>query len=99
MDARAPLRVVGEERYHYFEAIGRGGMGIVYLALDTELNRRVALKIVRPDRAEMEGTEETNPLDLLPPTRDTPASSTFKDLTTRFLQEAWVTGGLEHPGA
>ncbi|MDP7396182.1 MAG: serine/threonine-protein kinase [Lentisphaeria bacterium] len=36
-------RVIGE-RYHIVREIGRGGMGIVYLAQDTRLNRFVAIK-------------------------------------------------------
>lgn len=36
-------RVIGE-RYHVVREIGRGGMGIVYLAQDTRLNRYVAIK-------------------------------------------------------
>jgi hypothetical protein len=36
-------------RYRVEEEIGRGGMGIVLRALDTQLNRRVALKMLLPD--------------------------------------------------
>src|SRR5512132_3902984 len=36
-------------RYEVVEEIARGGMGIVYEAIDHELNRRVAVKVVSPD--------------------------------------------------
>jgi hypothetical protein len=43
---------VGEtfERYTIESLIGRGGMGEVYRAVDTRLRRKVALKVLRPER-------------------------------------------------
>lgn len=38
--------------YQVGQQLGRGGMGIVYEALDTQLNRRVALKIISPHLAD-----------------------------------------------
>lgn len=62
------------ERYRRRLLHAIGGIGRVWLAHDNELGRDVALKELRPERAEEAA------------------------LQSRFLQEARITGQLEHPG-
>lgn len=62
------------ERYRFVRPLDRGGLGVVSVALDQELNREVAIKEIREDRVD----------------------NIY--LRNKFLLEAQVTGGLEHPG-
>ena len=62
------------QRFRILRPHAQGGLGIVFVAFDTELNRQVALKQILDSHA------------------DDPTSR------SRFLLEAEVTGGLEHPG-
>jgi serine/threonine-protein kinase len=62
------------QRYHILRPHGKGGLGEVFIALDQELNRQVALKEIQDQHA------------------DDPQSR------GRFVREAEITGGLEHPG-
>jgi serine/threonine protein kinase len=61
-------------RYRILRPHARGGLGEVFVALDQELHREVALKEIQEERA-----------------HDTVSRN-------RFLLEAEITGGLEHPG-
>jgi len=45
-------------RYQVIEELGRGGMGKVYKVLDTEVNARVALKLIKPEISADEDTVE-----------------------------------------
>ncbi len=62
------------QRFRVLRPHARGGLGAVFVALDGELNREVALKQILDRHA------------------DDPVSR------QRFLLEAEITGGLEHPG-
>lgn len=89
------LRPVAKGRYTEFSPVAEGGMGAIYLALDTDLHRQVAMKIVRAG----DGTRGTKtPFDVPPPPADDGSPGSFGELRARFLREAMVTGMMEHPG-
>src|SRR5215210_9093659 len=51
LDLFNALQAVLEPQYRLERELGRGGMGVVFLATDTTLDRRVAIKAVHPELA------------------------------------------------
>ncbi len=49
VDLFAAVQAALEGQYRLERELGRGGMGIVFLATDTALDRRVAIKVVHPE--------------------------------------------------
>ncbi len=45
-------------RYVIIDTLGQGGMGVVYAAYDTQLDRKIAIKVLRPEFLRGEGTAE-----------------------------------------
>jgi serine/threonine protein kinase/Tfp pilus assembly protein PilF len=46
------------ERYQIIEELGKGGMGKVYKAIDTRINEKIALKLIKPEIASDKNTLE-----------------------------------------
>jgi eukaryotic-like serine/threonine-protein kinase len=62
------------QRFRILRPHAKGGLGAVFVAMDTELHREVALKQILDAHADRDISRQ------------------------RFLLEAEITGGLEHPG-
>jgi serine/threonine protein kinase len=63
-----------KSRFRIIRPHAEGGLGRVFVAVDSELNREVAFKDIKPEYSQN------------------------KDAQSRFVVEAEVTGGVEHPG-
>jgi eukaryotic-like serine/threonine-protein kinase len=78
--------------YRLIEKIGSGGMGEVYRAQDTRLEREVALKLISESYLHA-GTGSGSPSPVTPP-HGTPGSHLSHE---RFLREARSAATLNHP--
>ncbi|MEU5613102.1 protein kinase [Streptomyces sparsogenes] len=75
-------RVVAD-RYELATLLGQGGMGQVWTAYDRRLDRRVAVKLLRPDRMAIPTGGGGDGVD---------------ELRRRFVRECRVTAQVDHPG-
>jgi Tol biopolymer transport system component/tRNA A-37 threonylcarbamoyl transferase component Bud32 len=57
MDASPALTTALADRYRIERELGQGGMALVYLAQDVRHDRRVAIKVLRPELAAIIGAE------------------------------------------
>src|SRR2546428_705371 len=57
MDALVQISKALSDRYQIDREIGRGGMATGYLARDVQHNRKVALKVLKPDLGAVVGVE------------------------------------------
>jgi serine/threonine-protein kinase len=74
----------GEARRYVRQGeLGKGNMGAVYEVVDSDLHRRLAMKVLRLPQDADESSED---------------SSRSDEMLARFMEEAQITGQLDHPG-
>src|SRR5688572_3318747 len=71
-----------KRRYVHETEIARGGMGVVHQVFDTDLRRKLAMKVLLTQQGG--GSNDGQVVDV--------------QMLARFLEEAQVTGQLDHPG-
>ncbi|MCC6407071.1 MAG: serine/threonine protein kinase [Planctomycetes bacterium] len=80
--ARCANRRNAFERYRIAGELARGGMGSILKVWDEDLRRELAMKVVLSERTDASSSTDSRERGRL----------------ARFLEEAQVTGQLEHPG-
>ena len=60
------LNAALEGRYRIERELGEGGMATVYLADDVKHERKVALKVLKPELAAVDRAVQVSPLEALP---------------------------------
>ena len=87
-DLAAPTRDPGASSdYRLIRLLGRGGMGNVYVAKQTSLDRVIAVKVIKPlAKAKREKLRKSGRLETVE-----------NDRRQQFLSEAVVTSDLDHP--
>ncbi|MGB7346849.1 MAG: protein kinase [Pirellulaceae bacterium] len=76
-----------ESDYRLVQLLGKGGMGNVFVAKQTSLDRLIAVKVIKPlDQAKREKLAKQGRLQ-----------EVEEDRRQQFLSEAVVTGDLDHP--
>ncbi|MEW6744264.1 MAG: bifunctional serine/threonine-protein kinase/formylglycine-generating enzyme family protein [Planctomycetota bacterium] len=80
--SRLSERQSGKPRYRLLGEVGQGGMGVVLEVWDDELGRKLAMKVAL---SEVPDQAEATPLEAA-------------ESLGRFVDEAQVTGQLDHPG-
>jgi serine/threonine protein kinase len=76
-------------RYRVDGLLGRGGMSEVYHGYDERLDRRIAIKVLRPPAYAPAAPDSAEALEIL---------DAQDRERKRFLREIRVTAQLEHPG-
>ncbi|MEO8152990.1 MAG: serine/threonine-protein kinase [Rhizobacter sp.] len=77
--------------YQIIDLLGRGGFGIVYLALDSSLQRQVAIKEYLPSNL---ATRHEGPQVVLKPGAD---ANAYRQGIASFLNEAKLLARFDHP--
>lgn len=77
-------RMPSKSRYELRGEVARGGMGVILKVWDNDLRRTLAMKLIL--------------LKDKDPGAGSASSSADRELLARFLEEAQITGQLDHPG-
>ncbi len=85
-------------RFKLLGLLGRGGYGRVFLAEDTDLHRRVALKVITPDAAAKAVKQDAADDGSEGEVGDDTADRLGRQTVEQLVREARAAARLEHPG-